>query len=164
MGNEENHQAGGMLTGASVGTSVVAFATTLLIFGVVNSFFSGRYAPQDIIFVLAMFYFGISVRKGKRRAMKWGIALCVLYFIIGIIVMVMVMSSLLSGGNGTSSTKTGRLVIFLLEAIIICVWSLVNIVWLYKVLKVTRGTVPDIITKPEIPGGEPIAEKNNSKF
>jgi len=123
---------------AGVGASVAAFGTGLLAFGAVNAYFSGALSPPEVICGFVLLYLGASARKGKRGAMKACVWLSGLCLLGALLATGLVLSALLGPKDEVAGPRLGRLYFFLVEALVICVWSVVNIVWLFKVVKRTR--------------------------
>lgn len=121
-----------------VGTSVAAFGTSMLVFGAIHAYFSGLMATPDKICGIALLVLGILSRKGKRGAMKACIWLSGLCLLGSLLATGLVLSIILGSKDAVVVPRVAYLYFCLAEVIMLCFWSVTNIVWLFKVLEVTH--------------------------
>ncbi|MHC4282740.1 MAG: COG3904 family protein [Planctomycetota bacterium] len=136
LGSEETQT---LAKSTGVGTSVAAFGTTMLVFGAINTYFSGSMSNPDIYCGIALLVLGISSRKGKRGAMKACIWVSVLCLLGSLLATGLLLSTLRVSESGVEFPLAAYWYICLAQVIVLCFWSVTNIVWLFKVLKVTNA-------------------------
>lgn len=117
------------------GSSVAAFGIAMLVFGAISSYFSGSMSYPEMICGIALLVLGIESRKGKLGAIMVCIVLSGFRLYGSLFNTVLILSTLVGYEGEVEVQRLAYLYFCLTVAVLFSLWSVTNIVWLYKVLK-----------------------------